>query len=57
MILTSTLHNHCDICDGRCSAEEMIEAAIAAGFTDFGLPAIAMLPSILTIPSRTNRPI
>ena len=44
MIVTSTLHNHCDMCDGRCSAEEMIEAAIAAGFTDFGLSCHSYAP-------------
>ena len=44
MILTSTLHNHCDLCDGRCSAEEMIEAAIAAGFSDFGLSCHSYAP-------------
>lgn len=44
MIVTSTLHNHCDMCDGRCSAEEMIEAAITAGFTDFGLSCHSYAP-------------
>ena len=44
MILSSTLHNHCDLCDGRSSAEEMIEAAIAAGFTDFGLSCHSYAP-------------
>jgi histidinol-phosphatase (PHP family) len=44
MIVTSTLHNHCDMCDGRCSAEEMVEAAISAGFTDFGLSCHSYAP-------------
>lgn len=44
MILTSTLHNHCDMCDGRSSAEEMIEAAIQAGFSDFGLSCHSYAP-------------
>ena len=44
MILSSTLHNHCDMCDGRSSAEEMIEAAIAAGFTDFGMSCHSYAP-------------
>lgn len=44
MIVTSTLHNHCDLCDGRCSAEEMIEAAIAAGFSDLGLSCHSYAP-------------
>ena len=44
MIVTSTLHNHCDMCDGRCSAEAMIEAAIAAGFSDFGLSCHSVAP-------------
>lgn len=44
MIVTSTLHNHCDMCDGRCSAEEMIEAAISAGFSDFGLSCHSYAP-------------
>ena len=29
------LHNHTTMCDGKNSAREMAEAAIAAGFTDF----------------------
>ena len=44
MIISSTLHNHCDMCDGRSSAEEMIEAAIAAGFTDFGMSCHSYAP-------------
>ena len=30
------LHNHTTMCDGKNSAREMAEAALAAGFTDFG---------------------
>lgn len=33
----SSLHNHCTFCDGKNSAQEMIEAAARAGFTDFGM--------------------
>ena len=44
MILASTLHNHCDMCDGRSSAEEMIEAAIEAGFSDFGMSCHSYAP-------------
>lgn len=44
MRLFSTLHNHCDMCDGRNSAEEMIEEAIAVGFTDFGLSCHSYAP-------------
>ncbi len=37
MILTGSLHNHSTWCDGKNTPREMIEAAIAAGFTDFGI--------------------
>lgn len=35
--MTGTLHNHCTLCDGKSAPREMIEAAIAAGYTDFGM--------------------
>lgn len=35
-MIRSTLHNHTHLCDGMNSAEEMAEAALKAGFTDFG---------------------
>lgn len=35
--ITSALHNHCTMCDGSNSLEEMITAAYNAGFTDFGM--------------------
>lgn len=37
MKIFSTCHNHCTMCDGKNTAAEMINAAIAAGFTDFGM--------------------
>ncbi len=37
MKITSTCHNHCTMCDGANTASEMINAAIDAGFTDFGM--------------------
>lgn len=37
MLVTSSIHNHCTFCDGAHTPEEMIESAIKAGFTDFGL--------------------
>ncbi len=36
MKLTSSSHNHTTLSDGQNTPEEMAEAAIAAGFTDFG---------------------
>lgn len=36
MKMTSSLHNHTLWCDGRNTPEEMADAAIAAGYTDFG---------------------
>ncbi len=36
MTLTSSTHNHTTLCDGKNTPEEMAEAALAAGFTDFG---------------------
>ena len=36
MRITSSIHNHCTYCDGKNTPREMVEAAIKAGFTDFG---------------------
>ncbi|MBR6205764.1 MAG: hypothetical protein IKQ73_01165 [Oscillospiraceae bacterium] len=44
MKILSTLHNHCTMCDGRSSPEEMISAAAAAGFTDFGMSCHGYAP-------------
>ena len=38
------LHNHTTMCDGKNSAREMAEAAIAAGFTDFGFSGHGYTP-------------
>ncbi len=35
--MTGSLHNHTTFCDGISTPREMAEAAIAAGYTDFGL--------------------
>lgn len=35
-MITSSLHNHCNLCDGKDSPEEMAAAAFRAGITDFG---------------------
>ena len=44
MKITSTLHNHCTMCDGKNTADEMISAAIEAGFTDFGMSCHGYAP-------------
>ena len=44
MKILSTLHNHCTMCDGRSSPEEMLSAAEAAGFTDFGMSCHGYAP-------------
>lgn len=44
MKLLSTIHNHCTLCDGISTPEEMLEAAIAAGFTDFGMSCHGYAP-------------
>lgn len=44
MKLFSTIHNHCTLCDGISTPEEMLEAAIAAGFTDFGMSCHGYAP-------------
>ena len=33
VIITSTLHNHCTLCDGKSTADEMIQSAVKAEFT------------------------
>lgn len=35
-MITSSLHNHCSLCDGNDSPEEMLRAAYKAGIKDFG---------------------
>lgn len=44
MIVTSSLHNHSTLCDGRSTPEEMVRAAIRAGFTDFGMSGHSYAP-------------
>lgn len=44
MKITSTLHNHCTMCDGKSTADEMIQAAVQAGFTDFGMSCHGYAP-------------
>ena len=44
MKITSTLRNHCTMCDGDSTAEEMIDAAAALGFTDFGMSCHGYAP-------------
>ncbi len=36
MRMPSSMHNHTIWCDGKCTPEEMADAAIAVGYTDFG---------------------
>lgn len=40
----STLHNHTTFSDGKHTPREMIEAAVAAGMTDFGLSDHGLTP-------------
>lgn len=42
MKILSTIHNHCTLCDGKSTAEEMAAAAFDAGFTDFGFSSHAV---------------
>ena len=44
MTVTSTLHNHCTLCDGKGTLAEMIQAALALGFTDFGMSCHGVTP-------------
>ena len=44
MLISSTLHNHCTMCDGKSALEEMIQAAINAGFSDFGMSCHGYAP-------------
>lgn len=44
MLITSTLHNHCTMCDGKSTLDEMIHAAISSGFTDFGMSCHGYAP-------------
>ncbi len=44
MLISSTLHNHCTMCDGRNTLNEMIDAAAGVGFTDFGMSCHGYAP-------------
>ena len=44
MRLTSSTHNHTNLCDGRNTPEEMARAALEAGFTDFGFSGHSYAP-------------
>ena len=44
MKILSTLHNHCTMCDGKSTPEDMFSAATAAGFTDFGMSCHGFAP-------------
>lgn len=44
MRITSTLHNHCTLCDGLSTPEEMVDMAIECGFTDFGMSCHGYTP-------------
>ena len=44
MKILSTLHNHCTMCDGRSTPDEMLSAAAAAGFTDLGMSCHGYAP-------------
>lgn len=43
-LITADLHNHSTLCDGSSTPEEMIEAAINKGFSDFGISAHGYTP-------------
>ncbi len=40
-MITCSLHNHCTLCDGKSTPEEMVRAAFEAGITDFGFSSHA----------------
>lgn len=44
MKITSTLHNHCTMCDGNSTLDEMIQAAVNAEFSDFGMSCHGYAP-------------
>lgn len=37
-------HSHCDYCDGHAPMEDFVQAAIAAGFTSYGVSSHSPLP-------------
>ena len=44
MKICSTLHNHCMLCDGASTLQEMAAAAYAAGFSDLGISCHTWAP-------------
>ncbi len=44
MKLTAATHNHTTLCDGKNTPQEMAQAALEAGFTDFGFSGHSYAP-------------
>ncbi|KAA6330546.1 Histidinol-phosphatase [termite gut metagenome] len=44
LVNLTNYHSHCSFCDGRAPLEEFIKAAIAQGFTSYGVSSHAPLP-------------
>lgn len=40
----TNFHSHCSFCDGKAPMEEFVKAAVAAGFTAYGVSSHAPLP-------------
>jgi histidinol-phosphatase (PHP family) len=47
MKILKNFHTHSSFCDGKNTPEEMIEAAIAKGFSTLGFSSHSMLPEVL----------
>ena len=50
MKITSNVHTHCTYCDGANTAQEMVDAALALGFTDLGFSCHSPAPYDPTCP-------
>lgn len=55
MRLTSSTHNHTNLCDGRNTPDEMARAALEAGFTDFGFSGHSYAPFDRSVSMRSRR--
>lgn len=54
MTIKSNSHTHCQWCDGANTAEEMVQAAIALGFTDLGFSSHSPAPFDLRCPGMVD---
>ncbi|MBQ6685903.1 MAG: PHP domain-containing protein, partial [Firmicutes bacterium] len=54
--ITANAHTHTTFCDGKCSAEEMVQAAIKYGLTSLGITLHAPIEGEFWTPRKEMEP-